>query len=69
MGHFFRKFPPFQGVYVAVGPKKYGILPPVDHPLGENAALLGASWHTGPLKRGELPRIVFLEGGTLNPLQ
>ena len=61
MGHFFTKFPPFPGVWVAVGPQKSGNHP-AGHPPGEIAALFGPYCHLDPLKRGELPEKVPQKG-------
>ena len=65
-GHFFRKFPPFQGAYVAVGPKKCG-----NPPGGSSAGGCRTFWSLlapRPPEKGELPRTVFWGGAPLNPL-
>ena len=62
MGHLFRKFPPFQGVQVAIGPQMCGILPRWMARRGEIAALLGPCCHLDPLQRGELPEKVPKKG-------
>ena len=44
--------------------KKVGNFPPLDHPPGGNPALFSGIRRDGSLGARDLPKIVFLEGGS-----
>ena len=60
----FSKIPASQTMMSPIFEKKVGNFPPLDHPLAGKPALFSGIRREGSLGARDLPKIVFLEGGS-----